>query len=62
MIELDNITKIYRMGKVEVPALRGITLTIQSGEMVALVELMSEGIEAPRVTYHFRPMKKGEVF
>lgn len=37
MIELDNITKIYRMGKVEVPALRGVTLSIKEGEMVALV-------------------------
>lgn len=43
MIELDNITKIYRMGKVEVPALRGITLTIQSGEMVALVGASGSG-------------------
>jgi len=37
MIELDNITKIYRMGKVEVPALRGVTLSIKEREMVALV-------------------------
>ncbi len=43
MIELDNITKIYRMGKVEVPALRGITLTIQSGEMVALIGASGSG-------------------
>lgn len=37
MIELENITKIYHMGNVEVPALRGITLRIKPGEMVALV-------------------------
>ena len=37
MIELENITKIYHMGNVEVPALRGITLKIKPGEMVALV-------------------------
>ncbi len=43
MIELDNITKIYRMGKVEVPALRGITLNIQSGEMVALIGASGSG-------------------
>ena len=43
MIELDNITKIYRMGKVEVPALRGITLTIQQGEMVALIGASGSG-------------------
>jgi len=43
MIQLDNITKIYRMGKVEVPALRGIDLTINQGEMVALVGVSGSG-------------------
>jgi len=37
MIELENITKVYRMGKVEVPALRGVSLSIKEGEMVAIV-------------------------
>ena len=37
MIELENITKIYRMGKVEVPALRGVTLNIRQAEMVAII-------------------------
>ena len=43
MIELDNITKIYRMGKVEVPALRGITVNIPPGEMVALIGASGSG-------------------
>ena len=37
MIELENITKIYRMGEVEVPALNGVTLSVQQGEMLALI-------------------------
>jgi len=36
MIELENVTKVYRMGKVEVYALRGVTLSIKQGEMVAI--------------------------
>ncbi len=43
MIELENITKIYRMGKVEVPALRGVTLDIQEGEMVAIIGASGSG-------------------
>jgi len=37
MIELENVSKIYRMGKVEVPALRGVSLNIQQGEMVSII-------------------------
>jgi putative ABC transport system ATP-binding protein len=43
MIELENITKIYRMGKVEVPALRGVNLTIDDGEMMAIVGVSGSG-------------------
>ncbi|SNQ62179.1 ABC transporter ATP-binding protein [Candidatus Methanoperedens nitratireducens] len=37
MIELKNIRKIYYMGKIEVPALRGVDLDIGRGEFVALM-------------------------
>jgi putative ABC transport system ATP-binding protein len=43
MIELENITKIYRMGKVEVPALRGVTLDIKQGEIVAIIGASGSG-------------------
>ena len=37
MIEFDDIKKIYRMGEIEVGALQGVTLTIEKGEMVAIM-------------------------
>ena len=37
MIELSGVTKVYPMGKVEVAALRGVDLSIQEGEMVAIM-------------------------
>ena len=37
MIRMEHIIKIYRLGQVEVPALRGIDLEIKSGEMVAIM-------------------------
>lgn len=43
MIELENITKIYRMGKVEVPALKGVTLSIQQGEILAIIGASGSG-------------------
>ncbi len=37
VFELRGIHKIYRMGEVEVPALRGIDLDIRAGELVVLL-------------------------
>jgi len=37
MIELDSITKVYKAGRTEVPALRGISCCIEDGEMVAIM-------------------------
>ena len=36
VIQLENITKIYTMGVVQVPALNGVTLQVERGEMVAI--------------------------
>ena len=37
MIQLEDVTKVYRMGKVEVQALHGVDLTIDDGELVAIM-------------------------
>ena len=37
MLELENITKVYKAGQTEVAALRGITCSIKTGEMVSIV-------------------------
>ena len=37
LIELESVVKIYRTGKLEYSALRGVDLSIDTGEMVAVV-------------------------
>ena len=37
MIEIENITKTYRMGDVEVHALAGVSLKIERGEVVSIM-------------------------
>lgn len=37
MVDVNAVTKDYRMGKIGVPALRGIDLKVAAGEMVAIM-------------------------
>ena len=37
MIELDNITKVYKAGQTEIPALRGVSCKIEDGEMLCIM-------------------------
>ncbi len=37
LIELRDVSKIYDLGEIKVPALLGVTLTVERGEYVALV-------------------------
>ena len=37
VIEIENVTKVYRMGDVEVHALRGVNCYVERGEFVAII-------------------------
>ena len=37
VIQIEDLTKVYTMGSVEVPALRGVSLEVAGGEMVAIM-------------------------
>lgn len=37
VVKIENVTRVYQIGKVQTQALRGVNLSIQSGEFTALV-------------------------
>jgi putative ABC transport system ATP-binding protein len=37
IIQVENVTKVYRIGKVDVPALRGVSFSVEKGEFVTIV-------------------------
>src|SRR5436853_7280321 len=37
ILKADNLEKVYRVGKVDVPALRGVSLAAQGGEFVCVM-------------------------
>src|SRR5947207_5234375 len=43
VIELDNVYKTYDTGEVKIPALRGVSFTIDAGEFVAIVGASGSG-------------------
>jgi putative ABC transport system ATP-binding protein len=43
LIRLENVTKVYRMGEVEVYALNGVSISIEQGEMLSIVGTSGSG-------------------
>lgn len=43
MIELKNITKVYHLGEIDLPVLKGISLCIKDGEFVSLTGASGSG-------------------
>ena len=43
LIKLENVTKIYRMGEVDVYALNGVDISIEQGEMLSIVGTSGSG-------------------
>lgn len=43
MIELRNITKVYHLGEIDLPVLKGISLCIEDGEFVSLTGASGSG-------------------
>lgn len=43
MIELNNITKVYHLGEIDLPVLKGISLRIEDGEFVSLTGASGSG-------------------
>ncbi|MBU0661932.1 MAG: ABC transporter ATP-binding protein [Candidatus Diapherotrites archaeon] len=63
VLELKDVWKIYKMGEVEVPALRGISFSVKEGEFVAVIGASGSGKStALNMTGALDVPTRGEVF
>ena len=72
MIELKDVTKVYRMGEIDVVALNGVTIHIEEGELMSIMGPSGSGkstlmnvlgcLDAPTSgTYHFEDQDVGSL-
>jgi len=43
ILRLDNVSKVYKMGEIEVPALKDVSVDIQQGDFVAIIGASGSG-------------------
>jgi putative ABC transport system ATP-binding protein len=43
LLQLEDVTKVYHMGDIEVPALRGVSLAVEEGSFVAIMGASGSG-------------------
>ena len=49
IMKLQDVWKIYKMGAVEVPALRGVSVEIKRGDFVAIIAVSYTHLTLPTI-------------
>ena len=51
IIQVENVTKTYRVGKVDVPAVRGVSFDVERGEFLSVVGPSGSAASPPSSTF-----------
>ena len=63
LIDIQDITKTYRMGRISVPAVKGISLGVERGEMMAIIGPSGSGKSTIiRCIARLESIKRGSIF